>query len=222
MNVGPAYKHYALFTFLCTRCTFPIEYFSAWSKTVTMIFINYRCQRVRPCDQSCDFPAFYLLAFIPTILQVRVAGQCALYRSEGFVRLTIFAYDWLKIATAYCQAFLREWSRATVVQLVTVIEKKTKKKTPEAACFFVLCQRIYKQSSQNTLLMKITSLLVFNSSLAKLVYSSLEATVLTTFDSFFHSRCTSLTAVTAFSLYDSFLMIIVPVYQFTTTTLAFK
>lgn len=94
MNVGPAYKHYALFTFLCTRCIFPIEYFSAWSKTVTMIFINYRCQRVRPCDQSCDFPAFYLLAFIPTILQVRVAGQCALYRSEGFARLVLHTIGW--------------------------------------------------------------------------------------------------------------------------------
>lgn len=220
MNVGPAYKHYALFTFLCTRCIFPIEYFSAWSKTVTMIFINYRCQRVRPCDQSCDFPAFYLLASMPTILQVRVAGQCAFYRSEWLrpARCTCFAYDWLKIATAYCQAFLREWSRATAVQLVTVIEKKRNR----SRMFFVLCQRIYKQSSQNTLLMKVTSLLVFNYSLAKLVYSSLEATVLTTFDYFFHSCCTSLTAVTAFSLYDSFLMIIVPVYKFTTTTLAFK
>lgn len=94
MNVGPAYKHYALFTFLCTRCIFPIEYFSAWSKTVTMIFINYRCQRVRPCDQSCDFPAFHLLAFMPTILQVRVAGQCALYRSEGFARLVLHTIGW--------------------------------------------------------------------------------------------------------------------------------
>lgn len=219
MNVGPAYKHYALFTFLCTRCIFPIEYFSAWSKTVTMIFINYRRQRVRPCDQSCDFPAFYLLAFMLTILQVHVAGQCALYRSEGFARLVVLVLH--TIGWKSQPRTVRHFCANGLVRPRFNSWLWSKKKT-EAACFFVLCQRIYKQSSQNTLLMKVTSLLVFNSSLAKLVYSSLEATVLTTFDSFFHSCCTSLTAVTAFSLYDSFLMIIVPVYQFTTTTLAFK